>query len=63
MIEFDYLQAATGPGRGVSTMEGPVPAGGSTRDLNSRAEDAMIAGHAAYDDEPPWLEDDLPPDP
>ncbi len=37
--------------------EGPVPDGGSTRD-----EDAMIAGHAAYDDEPPWLDEDLPPD-
>ncbi|MBV9446283.1 MAG: DUF222 domain-containing protein, partial [Streptosporangiaceae bacterium] len=49
-------------------MEGPVPAGGSTRDLSrralsGRAEDAMIAGHAACGDEPPWLEDGLPPDP
>jgi Domain of unknown function (DUF222) len=26
-------------------------------------EDAMIAGHAVCDDEPSWLDDDLPPDP
>ncbi|MBV9451336.1 MAG: DUF222 domain-containing protein [Streptosporangiaceae bacterium] len=36
---------------------GPVPDGESTTD-----EDAMTAGHAAWDDEPPWLDDDLPPD-
>ncbi|HEX6524484.1 MAG TPA: hypothetical protein VF070_31450 [Streptosporangiaceae bacterium] len=39
-------------------MEGPVPAGESTEH-----DDAMIAGHAVCDDEPPWLDDVVPPDP
>ncbi|MBV9444752.1 MAG: DUF222 domain-containing protein, partial [Streptosporangiaceae bacterium] len=57
----------------VARLEGPVPAGGSSGDpsitdltngdLNSRAEDAMTAGHAAGDQEPGWMDDDLPPDP
>ncbi|HEX6522436.1 MAG TPA: hypothetical protein VF070_20870 [Streptosporangiaceae bacterium] len=37
--------------------QGPVPDGESTTD-----KDAMTAGHAALDDEPSWLDEDLPPD-
>ena len=39
-------------------MDGPVPLGRSAGD-----QDAMMAGHAACGDEPPWLDDGAPPDP
>ncbi|HEX6523126.1 MAG TPA: hypothetical protein VF070_24480, partial [Streptosporangiaceae bacterium] len=58
MIRFEYPLRRPGRDGGGRRWKDRYERGGSTGD-----EDAMIAGHAAGDQEPGWLDDDLPPDP